>query len=236
MSVQRRPRPTLDQFFTIEAIDRVGLTAEVLGVFYQAKVGVIEVVARRLNPKWAVVRVEADFIRRAQARDLIALLSKIPDVLRVLGPDEPCLQILEDALPPRRAGRTHVLTPTPYICGDVVHNDHHFYGRQEELAKLHDLLDTQRHGAMTGTMVFITGPLKTGKSSLALRFGRELLGRSEEKTATSATSAAPSPGQQPAISTALERTGGRREDAAKLLGWGRNTLTRKIQELGIRDV
>jgi two-component system nitrogen regulation response regulator GlnG len=38
------------------------------------------------------------------------------------------------------------------------------------------------------------------------------------------------------ISTALERTGGRRQDAAKLLGWGRNTLTRKIQELGMRDV
>ena len=38
------------------------------------------------------------------------------------------------------------------------------------------------------------------------------------------------------ISTALERTGGRRQDAAKLLGWGRNTLTRKIQELGMQDV
>jgi len=38
------------------------------------------------------------------------------------------------------------------------------------------------------------------------------------------------------ISTALERTGGRRQDAAKLLGWGRNTLTRRIQELGMQDV
>ena len=33
------------------------------------------------------------------------------------------------------------------------------------------------------------------------------------------------------IRTALERTGGRRQDAARLLGWGRNTLTRKINEL-----
>jgi two-component system nitrogen regulation response regulator GlnG len=33
------------------------------------------------------------------------------------------------------------------------------------------------------------------------------------------------------IETALEQTGGRRQDAAKLLGWGRNTLTRKIKEL-----
>lgn len=35
------------------------------------------------------------------------------------------------------------------------------------------------------------------------------------------------------IETTLNRTGGRRQDAAKLLGWGRNTLTRKIKELGM---
>jgi two-component system, NtrC family, nitrogen regulation response regulator GlnG len=32
---------------------------------------------------------------------------------------------------------------------------------------------------------------------------------------------------------ALEHTGGRRIEAATLLGIGRNTLTRKIQELGL---
>jgi two-component system, NtrC family, nitrogen regulation response regulator GlnG len=35
------------------------------------------------------------------------------------------------------------------------------------------------------------------------------------------------------IECALKKTGGRRQDAAKLLGWGRNTLTRKIKELGM---
>ncbi|VAW88079.1 Nitrogen regulation protein NR(I), GlnG (=NtrC) [hydrothermal vent metagenome] len=33
------------------------------------------------------------------------------------------------------------------------------------------------------------------------------------------------------IETALAHSGGHRQDAAKLLGWGRNTLTRKIKEL-----
>ncbi len=33
------------------------------------------------------------------------------------------------------------------------------------------------------------------------------------------------------IECALKKTGGRRQDAARLLGWGRNTLTRKIKEL-----
>lgn len=35
------------------------------------------------------------------------------------------------------------------------------------------------------------------------------------------------------IETVLEHTGGRRQEAARLLGWGRNTLTRKINELGL---
>ena len=35
------------------------------------------------------------------------------------------------------------------------------------------------------------------------------------------------------IETALKHTCGRRRDAANLLGWGRNTLTRKIKELGM---
>ncbi len=37
------------------------------------------------------------------------------------------------------------------------------------------------------------------------------------------------------IETGLQHTGGRRQDAARLLGWGRNTLTRKIKELGLDD-
>jgi two-component system nitrogen regulation response regulator GlnG len=38
------------------------------------------------------------------------------------------------------------------------------------------------------------------------------------------------------ITVALEQTGGHRQEAAKLLGWGRNTLTRKIKELNMEGV
>ncbi len=37
------------------------------------------------------------------------------------------------------------------------------------------------------------------------------------------------------IETALEHTGQRKIEAARLLGWGRNTLTRKLKELSIED-
>ena len=35
------------------------------------------------------------------------------------------------------------------------------------------------------------------------------------------------------IEAALQKTGGKRQEASKLLGWGRNTLTRKIKELDL---
>ena len=35
------------------------------------------------------------------------------------------------------------------------------------------------------------------------------------------------------IEAALQHTRGKRQEAAKLLGWGRNTLTRKIKELNL---
>jgi two-component system, NtrC family, nitrogen regulation response regulator GlnG len=35
------------------------------------------------------------------------------------------------------------------------------------------------------------------------------------------------------IEVALKKTGGHRQEAAQLLGWGRNTITRKIKELGM---
>jgi two-component system, NtrC family, nitrogen regulation response regulator GlnG len=35
------------------------------------------------------------------------------------------------------------------------------------------------------------------------------------------------------IEAAMKKTAGRRQEAARLLGWGRNTLTRKIKELGL---
>ena len=37
------------------------------------------------------------------------------------------------------------------------------------------------------------------------------------------------------IRAALKRTQGHRQEAAKLLGWGSNTLTRKLKELGMSE-
>jgi two-component system nitrogen regulation response regulator GlnG len=41
--------------------------------------------------------------------------------------------------------------------------------------------------------------------------------------------------EQLMIDAALKHTNGRKRDAAVLLGWGRNTLTRKMNELGMNS-
>jgi two-component system, NtrC family, nitrogen regulation response regulator GlnG len=38
------------------------------------------------------------------------------------------------------------------------------------------------------------------------------------------------------IRAAMARSGGHRQEAARLLGWGRNTLARKIRELGLEEL
>ena len=37
------------------------------------------------------------------------------------------------------------------------------------------------------------------------------------------------------IFAALDKAQGRKQEAARLLGWGRNTLTRKMRELGLEN-
>jgi two-component system, NtrC family, nitrogen regulation response regulator GlnG len=63
--------------------------------------------------------------------------------------------------------------------------------------------------------------------SVLRRWARQSLKQGEESILDTVLPAF----EQILIQTALEHTGGRRQEAARLLGWGRNTLTRKIKEL-----
>ena len=62
-----------------------------------------------------------------------------------------------------------------------------------------------------------------------MKWADQRLGQGESKLLDVATPTF----ERTMIEVALKHTRGRRQDAAKLLGWGRNTLTRKIKELGL---
>jgi len=78
----------------------------------------------------------------------------------------------------------------------------------------------------------VVEPTRSGDWRAALRvWARENLSQGRQRILDEATPAF----ETILIEAALEHTGGRRQDAAKLLGWGRNTLTRKIKELGLDE-
>ncbi|TDJ45833.1 MAG: nitrogen regulation protein NR(I) [Gammaproteobacteria bacterium] len=63
----------------------------------------------------------------------------------------------------------------------------------------------------------------------------EVAGRTPGGASTALLQAALPEFERALIRVALARAKGRKQAAAKMLGWGRNTLTRKIRELGIDD-
>ncbi len=168
--------PTLQQYFVVETTNRAGVALDVLSVFHQARVDVVDIVARRLGPRWAVIRVEADLVGPSRVRSLVFDLGKLEGVKRVRGPTRPPLEILEGGLPPRRERSAEPWAlPQPYVCGDFVREDSAFYGRRFELMELEQALALASGAqAESGAAVFVTGPLKTGKTSLVKRFLRDL--------------------------------------------------------------
>jgi two-component system nitrogen regulation response regulator GlnG len=75
-------------------------------------------------------------------------------------------------------------------------------------------------------------------ASLQEEWSRQLTAWAEKRLATGGTplldDAMPE-FERTLIRVALRKTEGGRQEAAKLLGWGRNTLTRKLKELGMDD-
>jgi hypothetical protein len=168
--------PTLQQFFVIETTNRAGVALDVLSIFQQARIDVVDIAGRRLGPRWAVVRLEAELVGPAEVRALLFELRKVDGVQRVRGPSQPPLEILEGRLPPRRERPPEPWAlPQPYVCGDFVRQDSSFYGRRFELMELEQALTLfSTAGSESGGAIFVTGPLKTGKTSLVKRFLRDL--------------------------------------------------------------
>ncbi len=76
------------------------------------------------------------------------------------------------------------------------------------------------------------GPSEHGWEQALRAWADQRLASGAESLLSSATPAF----ERIMIEAALQQTGGRRQEAARLLGWGRNTLTRKIKELELPDV
>ena len=75
------------------------------------------------------------------------------------------------------------------------------------------------------------GKTQANWQNLLQRWASDALTNGEENVLKAATPIF----ERALIETALEYTNGRKRDAAEVLGWGRNTLTRKLKELKMAD-
>ena len=96
-----------------------------------------------------------------------------------------------------------------------------------QVIQVEDLPRELRDAAESGT----ARPADEDWTSALARWARARLARAEEGVLTEAEAEL----ERVLVRIALEHTGGRRQEAARLLGWGRNTLTRKIRDLGMAE-
>jgi len=166
----------LSRYFVAETTNRPGLASDVLDVFRQRGVDIVEVIAQRWGPDWGVFRVEADRLGRAAAEKLAQEVAQVPGVISAAVFDRAAVPTIEWNLPPRRESLLPLVPrPAPYMCGPVIEDDRHFYGRRSELMTLQALMSTRPADMLrAGKTAFVCGPLKYGKTSLVRRFVRDL--------------------------------------------------------------
>lgn len=168
--VERHERPVSRQYYVIETTNRSGVGVDIFTVFRNRGVDIEEIAARRLGSGWSVVRCGIDFASLPRRTLVTADLRRIPGVRRVIDPDGPIVPLLEDPLPHRGEGMTTLWTKAPpYQVGPGLLDDHLFYGMEAELGALEQAF---RLTAEAGQIVFIQGPLRTGKTSIARKFLR----------------------------------------------------------------
>lgn len=153
-------------YFVVVAPDRDGIVFEILQTIHKHKVRIIEVVACSVHPGLAHMRITTTTASKHMVKDLVKRLRAIS--LRAAYLDPRMLPHADEApLPPRPAIATvHLDDSLP--VHRAVHERHFFYGRKKEVGVISaEILRIVEPASMEGGGVFINGPLKVGKSSLA---------------------------------------------------------------------
>lgn len=165
---------TRPQYFLVEAWNRVGLAADVLNAVKQKGLDILEHCGTSIGPGLAVFRFSLQGITSTAIASLESSILQISGVQRVFGPNDATPQFLEAPLPPRNIERSAISVSKPlYICGPAIREDAYFYGRENELDSLEALVNECKMGER-GQLVFVTGPLKVGKTSLLNRLSRRI--------------------------------------------------------------
>jgi predicted amino acid-binding ACT domain protein len=175
------PPRNLD-LYVLRTVNRTGLAADVFRVFAELGVEVVDVAATRVGARTGVFRVQLEQLSPEVRRDLDTSLGRLPGVVAVERPGSSKVleEMLGGPLPPRRSVRAlDEGMEEPFFCGDKILDDGFFYNMKDQKATLVKLLHGVANNSQAGTAVWICGPKKVGKSSLALSFLREIASRGD---------------------------------------------------------
>jgi predicted amino acid-binding ACT domain protein len=163
--------------YILKAANRTGLAADVFRVFAELGVEVVDIAATRIGALRAVFRVQLEQLSPGVQDELEASLKRLPGIAEVERPgsDKVREEMLGGPLPPRRNVRAlDEGVEDPFFCGDKIIDDRFFYNMKDQKATLAGLLYGVANNLHAATTVWIRGPKKVGKSSLALSFLREI--------------------------------------------------------------
>lgn len=170
--IGRVSRRTQNQFFVVDAINRNGIVADILGVFRRHLMDICDVAARRMSAGWIVVRIGVDFSGVQRRDEILRELNEMPEVVKAVGPGTRVPPYFEHVLPARPlASLPFHGKASPFQAGSPVEDDRMFYGMGQQLQNLRREFEFAQ-SARFGRFVFVTGPLKTGKTSLVFAFLR----------------------------------------------------------------
>lgn len=174
------------QYVVVEGSDRAGVAADVLETCAKHKVGVVEIAAVRAPGGRALIRLRLDSIAPTLRDRLLAALLFVNGVKHVAPPTASPSELEQWLLPPRVGQEpsepTDVPVPLlpppsvpPFAGGSFIINEKHFYGMGDERERILKLIrDASAFDASRGVRVFLQGPLKSGKTSLAHAVLRDL--------------------------------------------------------------
>lgn len=168
------------QHIVVEGADRAGLVADIATVFAERGLGMTEFIATQLNPGRGLLRVRVDPMNTGQLQNLLDAIRRTSSVGKVHPPGSEPTDDEKHFLPQRQNSLVvWRAMPSPYVRGDPVEDDAHFYGMQTQLAKLGQVYDSAVAVQALGPEIkqaFVSGPKKVGKTSLALAFLRSVVG------------------------------------------------------------
>lgn len=160
-------------YFLVECRNRLDTIPRVLAAIQDEGGGILDVAANSMTVGWGVARIHLQMLDRTSIENIRQRLLRLPDVGRVTAPEKPEPPFSSAFLPAKGAFPTDLAIdlPLPFRAGAPVRGEH-FYGREEELQTLKRTLQGRLDDDAGNGIVFVTGPLREGKSSLANEFIR----------------------------------------------------------------